>query len=318
MLLYAGVLVSQRYAPRYFPNFRACIKAMLEQAGKAPRKRSKPSYIYSIISITMVLFMLGILGHVLLFSQKLSEYFRESIEISLILKEGLSDADIFQFQKKLEKKPYIKSTRYISKDEAAKILTDDFGEDLAILGYNPLYASINFNLKSSYANTDSLTSIEAELKEYPQVGEIYYFKTIVELINQNIRKVTLLLIAISVILVLIAITLIDNTIRLAMYSNRFLIKSMQLVGATRWFIIKPFMARSILHGFISGVLAVIALVGLLYYAQTQLPTLIISSGDLINFGEVFVSIIVLGVLITWFSTYISVSKYLRLKLDDLY
>ena len=291
---------------------------MLEQAGKAPRKRSKPSYIYSIISITMVLFMLGILGHVLLFSQKLSEYFRESIEISLILKEGLSDADIFQFQKKLEKKPYIKSTRYISKDEAAKILTDDFGEDLAILGYNPLYASINFNLKSSYANTDSLTSIEAELKEYPQVGEIYYFKTIVELINQNIRKVTLLLIAISVILVLIAITLIDNTIRLAMYSSRFLIKSMQLVGATRWFIIKPFMARSILHGFISGVLAVIALVGLLYYAQTQLPTLIISSGDLINFGEVFVSIIVLGVLITWFSTYISVSKYLRLKLDDLY
>jgi len=291
---------------------------MLEQAGKAPRKRSKPSYIYSIISITMVLFMLGILGHVLLFSQKLSEYFRESIEISLILKEGLSDADIFQFQKKLEKKPYIKSTRYISKDEAAKILTDDFGEDLAILGYNPLYASINFNLKSSYANTDSLTSIEAELKEYPQVGEIYYFKTIVELINQNIRKVTLLLIAISVILVLIAITLIDNTIRLAMYSSRFLIKSMQLVGATRWFIIKPFMARSILHGFISGVLAVIALVGLLYYAQTQLPTLIISSGDLINFGGVFASIIALGVLITWFSTYISVSKYLRLKLDDLY
>lgn len=291
---------------------------MLEQVGKGPRKRSKPSYIYSIISITMVLFMLGILGHVLMFSQKLSEYFRESIEISIILKEGLSDADIFQFQKKLEKKSYIKSTKYISKDDAAKILADDFGEDLEILGYNPLYASINFHLKSSYANSDSLTAIETELMEYPQVESVYYFKAIVDLINQNIRKVTLILLGVSVMLVLIAITLIDNTIRLAMYSNRFLIKSMQLVGATRWFIIRPFMARSIFNGFVSGVLAVIGLVGLLYYAQTQLPTLIVSSDDLFNFGIVFAAIIILGVFITWFSTYLSVSKYLRLKLDDLY
>ncbi len=291
---------------------------MTEQVGKAPRKRSKPSYVYSIISITLVLFMLGILGHVLLFSQKLSEYFRESIEISIILKDGLSDADIFQFQKKLEKKPYIKTTRYISKEEAAKILQDDFGEDLQILGYNPLYASVNFNLRADYANSDSLKAIEAELLEQPQVQEVYYFKAIVDLINQNIQKVTLILVGISLMLVIVAITLIDNTIRLAMYSNRFLIKSMQLVGATRWFIIKPFMGRSILNGFISGLLAVIALVGLLYYAQMQLPTLIVSSDDLINFGAVFIVIIAAGILITWFSTYRSVSKYLGLKLDDLY
>lgn len=291
---------------------------MSEQVGKAPRRRSKPSYIYSIISITLVLFMLGILGHVLLFSQKLSEYFRESIEISIILNDDLSEADIFQFQKKLEKRPYIKSTKYISKDDAAKILSDDFGEDLSILGYNPLYASINFNLRSEYANSDSLAAIEAELKELPQVEEIYYFKAIVDLINQNIRKVTLILLGVSVMLVLIAITLIDNTIRLAMYSNRFLIKSMQLVGATRWFIIKPFMGRSILNGFISGTMAVTLLVGLLYYAQMQLPTLIVSSDDLYNFAIVFASILALGVIITWFSTYLSVSKYLRLKLDDLY
>ncbi|HXH19296.1 MAG TPA: permease-like cell division protein FtsX, partial [Chitinophagales bacterium] len=264
---------------------------MQEQVGKAPRKRSKPSYIYSIISITLVLFMLGILGHVLLFSQKLSEYFRESIEISIILKDGLSEADIFQFQKKLEKKPYIKSTKYISKEDAAKILAEDFGEDLSILGYNPLYASINFHLRSEYANSDSLAAIEAELKELPQVSEIYYFKAIVDLINQNIRKVTLILAGISAMLILIAITLIDNTIRLAMYSNRFLIKSMQLVGATRWFIIKPFMGRSLLNGFISGVLAVTMLIGLLYYAQLQLPTLIVSSDDLFNFAVIFVSII---------------------------
>jgi len=291
---------------------------MLEQVGKAPRKRSKPSYIYSIISITMVLFMLGILGHVLIFSKKVSEYLRESIEISIELKDGLSDADVFQFKKKLDKKPYIKSTKYISKEDAAKILEEKYGEDMKILGYNPLYASINFNLRSDYANSDSLPAIETELKEYPQTQEIYYPKAIVDLINQNIRKVTLILLAISAILILIAITLIDNTIRLAMYSNRFLIKSMQLVGATRWFIIKPFMVRSLLNGFISGVLAVILMEGLLYYIRVQLPTLVVSSDDLFNFGVVFAAIIVLGVVITWFSTYLSVSKYLRLKLDDLY
>jgi len=266
----------------------------------------------------MVLFMLGILGHVLIFSKKVSEYLRESIEISIELKDGLSDADVFQFKKKLDKKPYIKSTKYISKEDAAKILEEKYGEDMKILGYNPLYASINFNLRSDYANSDSLPAIETELKEYPQTQEIYYPKAIVDLINQNIRKVTLILLAISAILILIAITLIDNTIRLAMYSNRFLIKSMQLVGATRWFIIKPFMVRSLLNGFISGVLAVILMEGLLYYIRVQLPTLVVSSDDLFNFGVVFAAIIVLGVVITWFSTYLSVSKYLRLKLDDLY
>lgn len=291
---------------------------MAQQIGKAPRRRSKPSYIYSIISISMVLFMLGILGHVLLFSKKLSEYFRENIEVSLILKEDISEPDIFQFQKKLERKPYIKSTKYVSKEEAARILQEDFGEDLDILGYNPLYASINFYLKAQYANADSLARIEASLLKQPQVQEVYYFRAIVDLINKNIRNLTLILIAISVVLIIIAITLIDNTVKLAMYSNRFLIKSMQLVGATRWFIIKPFMARSILNGFASGLLAVTALVGLLYYAQLHVSTLIVSSDDLINFALIFIAIMTIGIFITWLSTYRSVSKYLGLKLDDLY
>lgn len=290
---------------------------MVAQAGKSPKKRSKPSYIYSVISITLVLFMLGILGHVLLFSQKLSEYFRENIEVSIILKDGLSEADIFQFQKKLERKPYIKSTKYVSKDEAAKILNEDFGEDLEILGFNPLYASINFFLNAKFANTDSLSKIEADLLDQTQVQEVYYFKAIVDLINQNIQTVSLILIGISIMLVLIAITLIDNTIKLTMYSSRFLIKSMQLVGATKWFIIKPFIGRSLLNGLISGLLAVTGLVGMLYYVQTKLPTLLISD-DLVSFAIIFISILVVGVLITWVSTYRSVSKYLGLKLDDLY
>jgi cell division transport system permease protein len=291
---------------------------MLEQTGKAPRKRGKPSYFYSIISITMVLFMLGILGLVIMFSGKVSAYVREQVEVAIILKDDLNEADIRQFQKKLEIEPYIKSTRFISKDEAAKIMFDKYGEDLSLVDYNnPLYASINFNLKSAYANSDSMKVIEAELNQHALVSALDY-PQILDSINENINRVSLVLLVISIILIVIAITLIDSTVRLAMYSNRFLIKSMQLVGATRWFIIKPFMGRSIVNGLISGVLAVMLVVGLLYYGQKQIPTLIVESDELINFGIVFGAIILLGVLMTWFSTYLSVSKYLRLKLDDLY
>lgn len=291
---------------------------MTEQVGKAPKRRSKPSYIYSIISITLVLFMLGILGVVVLFSHKVSQYFRENIEVSIILKEGLSETDILQYQKKLERKPYIKSTKYVSKDEAAGILQEEFGEDLEIIGYNPLYASINFYLNADYANSDSLATIEEELLAQSQVQEIYYFRAIVDLVNRNIRNVMLVLLGISVVLILIAITLIDNTIKLVMYSNRFIIKSMQLVGATRWFIIWPFMGRAIFNGMFSGLLSVTGLIGLLYYAQLQIPTLIVSSDDLINFAMIALAILGIGLFISWISTYRSVSKYLRLKLDDLY
>lgn len=291
---------------------------MAYQVGKVAAKRSKPSYAYAIVSVTLVLFMLGILGVMLVYSQNISNYFRENIEVSIILDDKANEVDILQFQKKLELEPYVKTAEYISKDEAARIMTEDFGEDLELLDYNPLYASVNIYLKADYANEDSLAQIETELLENPLVNEVYYFRAIVNLVNNNIRITSIVLGAVAVLLFIIALTLIDNTIKLLMYSNRFLIRSMQLVGATRWFIIKPFMMRGIFNGLVSGLVAVIILIALMYYAQLKLPALKVVSDNMLGFSLIFAVVIVTGVLISWLSTYRAVSKYLRMKLDDLY
>ena len=290
---------------------------MSQQVGKAT-KRSKPSYLYAIISVTMVLFMMGILGVLLVYSQNISNYFRENIEVSIILKDNVNEVDVLQFQKKLELEPYIKSSTYISKDEAARIMQEDLGEDLDLLDYNPLYASVNMYLKADYANKDSLAAIEEELLLNPIVEEVYYFRAIVDLVNRNVRVASIVLGVIAGLLFLIALTLIDNTIKLLMYSNRFIIRSMQLVGATRWFIIRPFLMRGVFNGLVSGLVAVIALVGLMYYAQIKLPALKVVSDNLIGFSIIFAGVIVTGILISWLSTWRAVAKYLSMKLDDLY
>lgn len=290
---------------------------MSQQVGKAT-KRSKPSYLYAIISVTMVLFMMGILGVLLVYSQNISNYFRENIEVSIILKDNVNEVDVLQFQKKLELEPYIKSSTYISKDEAARIMQEDLGEDLDLLDYNPLYASVNMYLKADYANKDSLAAIEEGLLLNPIVEEVYYFRAIVDLVNRNVRVASIVLGVIAGLLFLIALTLIDNTIKLLMYSNRFIIRSMQLVGATRWFIIKPFLMRGVFNGLVSGLVAVIALVGLMYYAQVKLPALKVVSDNLIGFSIIFAGVIVTGILISWLSTWRAVAKYLSMKLDDLY
>ena len=291
---------------------------MSQQAGKdGYRKKSSPSFLYSIISITLVLFLLGVLGTVLLFSKKISKYFRENIEVTIILKDNLNQADVYAFQKTLDRKTFVKSTVYLSKEDAAGIMKQQFGEDLSVLGYNPLYASINFFLNEDYANEDSLKLIEDELVANNMVQEIYYMKALINLVNKNIQKINLVLVAIALLIFFISLTLIDSTIKLLMYSQRFLIRSMQLVGATRWFIIKPYILRSIFNGIVSGLLAVIALIGLLYFTQNKIPNLI-EPTDLIPFSIVFATVVLTGVLISLVSSYFAVRKYLSLKLDDLY
>lgn len=290
----------------------------LQQAGKIPnKKRSSPSFFYSIISITLVLFLLGVLGSVLLFSQKISRYFRENIEITIILKENVNQADIFAFQKNLDRKPFVKSTQYFSKEDAAATMKQQFGEDLSVLGYNPLYASINMYLKADYANEDSLKLIEKSITSNVVVQEIYYMKALINLVNKNIQKISLVLGGIALLIFIISLTLIDSTIKLLMYSQRFLIRSMQLVGATRWFIIKPYVFRSVFNGTVSGLLAVIALIGLLYYVQNKIHNLI-EPADLMPFTIIFAIVIITGILISLSSSYMAVRKYLSMKLDDLY
>jgi cell division transport system permease protein len=291
---------------------------MSEQAGKSGfKKKSSPSFFYSVISITLVLFLLGILGTIMLFSHKISKYFRENIEITIILKDGLNQPDVFAFQKTLDRKPFVKSTEYLSKDDAAGIMKKQFGEDLEVLGYNPLYASINMYLKAEYATEDSLKTIEKELLNNKMVQEVYYMRALINLVNKNIRKISLTLGGLALLVFFISLTLIDSTIKLLMYSQRFLIRSMQLVGATRWFIIKPYILRSIANGAASGLVAVIAIIGLLYYVQSRVPNLI-EPEDLPYFIGIFIGVVLTGIMISLVSTYFAVGKYLRLKLDDLY
>lgn len=288
------------------------------QAGKAGyRKKSSPSFFYSVISITLVLFLMGLIGTLLFFSNKISKYFKENIEITLILKDDISKADVYAFQKVLDLKPYTKTTYYFSKEDAAAIMKQQYGEDMSVLGYNPLFASVNIYLQADYANADSLKIIEEEIMSMGKVQEIYYMRALITIVNQNLKKIGLILGGFALLIFFISVTLIDNTIKLMMYSQRFLIRSMQLVGATRWFIIRPYLLKSILNGLISGLVAVILLVGLMYYLQLKISGLIVAE-DLTDFLIIFIAVLLFGLIISASSAFFAIQKYLKIKLDDLY
>lgn len=290
----------------------------MAQSGKSSAKKSKPSYLYSIIGVALVLFLLGTLGMIVIHANRLSAYFKESIEVQVILRDNVKENQALALKDSIARKPYVKSIEYVSKDMAAQRFKKEFGEDfINLLQYNPLYASINIKANAGYVNSDSLRIIENVLTQQNIVREISYQRLLVDKLNENVRKIGIVILAISALLALIVIILIDNTIRLAMFSNRFLIKTMQMVGATRWFIAKPFDMRSIINGALSAILAIAGLMGLLYFADRLLPEL---SGmrDYFMITLMFIGMIVIGIFISLVSTHRSVMKYLRLKLDDLY
>ncbi|MBC9910408.1 cell division protein FtsX [Chitinophaga varians] len=290
----------------------------MAQSGKSSAKKSKPSYIYSIIGVALVLFSLGTLGLVVIHASKLSKYFKENIEIQVILRDNVKENQALALRDSIAHKPYIKSIEYVSKDVAAERFKKDFGEDfIQLLQYNPLYASINIKANAGYVNTDSLKVIENNLTQQNIVREISYQRSLVQKLNENVNKIGMVILIISCLLALVVIFLIDNTIRLAMFSNRFLIKTMQMVGATRWFIAKPFDLRSVANGAISALIAIAGLIGILSFADKALPEL---NGlrDNVMISLLFLGMIVVGIAISLFSTHRSVMKYLRLKLDDLY
>lgn len=280
--------------------------------------RLQASYVTSIVSIMLVLFMLGLLGLILLHGKKLSDYVRENISVTVMMKDNISDEMILNFRQKLEKSGYVKSSRYITRDEAAAELSKELGEDFVkFLGYNPLPPTVDVYLKSSYANSDSLARIEKKIMASNLVKEVVYQKSMVDEINSNIRNLGLILGGFSFILLIVAIILINNTIKLSVYSKRFLIRSMQLVGATQYFISKPFILRSLIHGLISGIIAIGLLVGVLAYAQHRVPE-IKQLQDNGQFAAFYAIIILLGILLSGISTYISVRRFLFMKTDYLY
>jgi cell division transport system permease protein len=266
----------------------------------------------------LVLFMLGLLGLIILHGKKLSEYVRENISVSVMLKDSVEDELVLNYMKRLEKTSYVKHAEFITREQAAKELSNELGEDFVqFLGYNPLPASIDLQLRSGYANTDSIARIEKQLLSSNLVKEVVYQKSLIDQVNSNINKITLVILSFSLILLVISIILINNTIKLSIYARRFLIRSMQLVGATETFIRLPFIRKSIVHGIIASVAAILLLTGTLYLARQRMPE-IAALQDVKEFSIFFAGILVLGILLSAFSTLFAVNKFLRMKIDNLY
>ncbi|MCX6234717.1 MAG: permease-like cell division protein FtsX [Bacteroidetes bacterium] len=285
---------------------------------KYNQRRLKTSYLTTIVSISLVLFMLGLLGLIILHAKKLADYVKENISLSVIINENIKDAKILEFQKRLDISPFVKSTEYITKERAATELKRELGEDfISFLGYNPLLPSIDVHLKADYTNNDSIKKIEQQLIADNIVKEVFYQKSLVDLVNENVKKISYVILGFSTLLIIIAIALINNTIRLSVYSRRFLIRSMQLVGATQSFIRKPFVVLGIIQGLIGSMVAILLLIGVLYISQKQLPELI-ELQDINLFLTLFGLVVVLGILFSWLSTYFAVMKYLRISTDKLY
>ena len=292
----------------------------MAQFGKASSKRSKPSYIYSIVGVALVLFIMGVLGWMFLNFKSVGNSFKEDIRISAYLRT-LNKDTIGMVQQYITGKPYANNVTYVNKDTAKLIWSKEGNnEDWAkILDYNPLPESIDFYLRSDYVNQDSLTKISADIMKVwgNHVDELQYPRTLVNNLNERASKLGLIFIVVAVLLCAIVIVSIDNTIRLAMFSNRFLIKTMQMVGATRSFIAKPMNLRAVLNGLISAGIAILLLFILIQWAERQFPQLSVirdTKLTLILFG----GLIVVGVGISLFSTHRSVIKYLKMSLDDLY
>jgi len=291
---------------------------MLQNEIKVERRRLRSSYFTSTLSITLLLILLGVIGLLILNTKRLSDYVRENIVFKVILNDNIREVDIFRIQKSLDSRPYVKETEYITKEAASEQLKTDLGEDFVeFIGHNPLLPSIEVKFLASYANNDSIAHIENDLKEFDEIKEVYYQKNLIHAVNENVKKITLLVLVFSGFLLLIAIALINNTIRLAIYSRRFLIRTMQLVGATANFIRRPFLYTSIIQGIIGALFAIMFLIGLIYFIQNQMEG-IISLTDFRILGILFGIVLLLGVFINWFSTYAAVTKYLYLKTDKLY
>lgn len=285
---------------------------------KYSRRRYQSSYVTTLVSITLVLFMLGLLGLTVLHARKLSDYVKENIGFRVYMKSTVREAGIMQLQKILDATEYVKSTEYITPEQAAEELSRDLGEDfIDFLGYNPLPPAIDLRLKASYANVDSLEMIETELMKNEDVKEVFYVKSLVHLINSNIRKISILLLGFSGLLLIIAIALINNTIRLSVYSKRFIIRSMQLVGATQAFIRRPFLFKGVAQGLYSALITLLLLTGILYWLRNEYPELM-ELQDLELLLALYGLVILLGIIISWSSTYFAVRKYLRIKGDNLY
>ncbi|MBP9186441.1 MAG: permease-like cell division protein FtsX [Bacteroidia bacterium] len=282
------------------------------------KKRRKVSYLPSIISIAMVLFMLGLFGIILINGNKLQQYLKENFQLTVFFKEDVPETEVQRIMANIQQQEYTKRAVFVSKQQAAEQFSKEIGQDfVGFLGFNPLLPSIELFLKSGFTSANQLKTVDIELRRNPEVQEVVYQQNILDEINKNVSTLGTILIALSIIFLIISITLINNTIRLNLYARRFIIKSMQMVGATHGFIIKPFVFKSVLHGLYGGIIACLLLGGVLY----ALPTWISGIEELYEntqFAILFGVVILVGIIISMISSAISTNHYLKLKIDDLY
>ena len=285
---------------------------------KFQKRRLISSYFSVVLSVFLVLFLLGMLGLFIINSKKLADDFRENIAMTVFFKKEANDTIIKSFDAELKKAPFAKTFEYVSKDAAAKQHTDIIGEDfVTFLGENPLQNSFDIHLKADYVYKDSIAKVESQLRRNPMISDIVYDKQLVNLVNDNIKKVSMWILIISGFFTIIAVLLINSSLRLSIHSNRFIIKTMQMVGATKAFIRKPFVLRSVRLGMIGAGLAIIALIGVLIYLESNFPDLGLLDDQLL-IALVLIAVFAIGVLITWLSTYFATQRFLNLRTDDLY
>lgn len=285
---------------------------------KLIRKTQRTSRLSIMISMSLVLFLLGSLGVLLLQANQVSNYVKENIGISLIINPDADSTQINDILSRLSTTQYIKSFQLISKEEAAEALKKDLGEDfITFLGHNPLYPSIDIRLKAEFADEKTVASFISSIQKHPSINEVQYQPSLIESVNRNLKTITWILIIFSSLLIIVSITLINNTIRISLYARRLLIKSMLLVGATKGFILKPFLLKSIFNGFMGGLISVFLLAGLLYGISVKLPEISLIQ-DVQILGYVALGMIVTGIILSFVSTWFAVNKYLRYRTDNIY
>lgn len=276
------------------------------------------SYFSVVISIALVLFLLGCLGLLVLNAKKVADHFKEQVVLTIYLNDSAKEVEVKQLEKSLAMADYTKSTTYVSKEAAAESMKAETGEDfMDFVGFNPLQNSIDVYLKADYVTTETLASITEELATKKFIEDIRYDNDLVELMNDNVKKITFWVLIISGIFTIIAVLLINSSIRLAVYSKRFIIKTMQMVGATKSFIRRPFVLKSVQLGIIGAVVAMIGMGIVLYYLNQTFPELQLLQNPVLIIG-LFVAIFLVGIFITWISTFIATQRFLNLKTDALY
>ena len=285
---------------------------------KYQKRRLISSYFSVILSITLVLFLVGVLGLLVINATKVETHFKEQIALSIDLKDGVKDVEIKQLQQSLKLSDYVKSSRFISKEEAATIAQEENGEDfMDFIGYNPFQNSIDVFLNSEFVTLNSLEEIKTDLLQKNYIDDVRYDIDLVSLMNKNVKRISFWLIVISGVFAFIAMLLINSSIRLTVYSKRFIIKTMQMVGATKHFIRRPFIWRSIRLGIVGSFIAVIGLVIVAYYLDKNLPELQLLAQPTI-FASLCLGVVILGIVITWISTFFATQRFLNLKTEDLY